>query len=86
MIPPTPTPLSARSAGRSPIAKRPFSSTIRPRSACPDAALPIATRLSAIEVLEEMARAIYREWFVHFRFPGHEHHPTTDTTMMVKTE
>ena len=25
-----------------------------------------------IEVLEEMARAIYREWFVHFRFPGHE--------------
>jgi len=25
-----------------------------------------------IEVLEEMAQAIYREWFVHFRFPGHE--------------
>jgi len=25
-----------------------------------------------VEVLEEMARAIYREWFVHFRFPGHE--------------
>lgn len=25
-----------------------------------------------IEVLEEMARLIYREWFVHFRFPGHE--------------
>ncbi len=25
-----------------------------------------------IEILEEMARAIYREWFVHFRFPGHE--------------
>ncbi len=25
-----------------------------------------------IEVLEEMARAIYREWFVRFRFPGHE--------------
>ena len=25
-----------------------------------------------IKVLEEMARAIYREWFVHFRFPGHE--------------
>jgi len=22
-----------------------------------------------------MARALYREWFVHFRFPGHEHHP-----------
>ncbi|HEX8079957.1 MAG TPA: restriction endonuclease subunit S [Jatrophihabitans sp.] len=25
-----------------------------------------------VEVLEEMARAIYREWFVHFRFPGNE--------------
>lgn len=25
-----------------------------------------------IKVLEEMARRIYREWFVHFRFPGHE--------------
>ena len=25
-----------------------------------------------IEVLEEMARLLYREWFVHFRFPGHE--------------
>lgn len=24
-----------------------------------------------IEVLEEMARAIYREWFVKFRYPGH---------------
>ena len=25
-----------------------------------------------VEVLEEMARAIYREWFVHLRYPGHE--------------
>ncbi|MCA1695130.1 MAG: restriction endonuclease subunit S, partial [Actinobacteria bacterium] len=25
-----------------------------------------------IELLEQMAQAIYREWFVHFRFPGHE--------------
>lgn len=25
-----------------------------------------------IKVLEEMARRIYREWFVDFRFPGHE--------------
>jgi len=25
-----------------------------------------------IEILEEMARSIYREWFVNFRFPGHE--------------
>ncbi len=25
-----------------------------------------------IAILEDMAQAIYREWFVHFRFPGHE--------------
>ncbi len=25
-----------------------------------------------IKILEVMARALYREWFVHFRFPGHE--------------
>lgn len=27
------------------------------------------------EVLEEIARAIYREWFVRFRYPGHEDVP-----------
>ncbi len=25
-----------------------------------------------IKILESMARALYREWFVNFRFPGHE--------------
>jgi len=25
-----------------------------------------------IKILEGMAQALYREWFVHFRFPGHE--------------
>ena len=25
-----------------------------------------------IKILEEMAQAIYREWFVNYRFPGHE--------------
>jgi type I restriction enzyme S subunit len=28
-----------------------------------------------IRILETMVRALYREWFVHFRFPGHETHP-----------
>ena len=28
-----------------------------------------------IKILESMARALYREWFVYFRFPGHENHP-----------
>ena len=29
-----------------------------------------------IRLLEAMARALYREWFVHFRFPGHEKLPS----------
>ena len=28
-----------------------------------------------IKILETMARGLYREWFVHFRFPGYENHP-----------
>ncbi len=28
-----------------------------------------------IKILEAMARGLYREWFVHFRFPSHENHP-----------
>lgn len=34
-----------------------------------------------IEVLEEMARAIYREWFVKFRFPGHQDVRLVDSSM-----
>lgn len=34
-----------------------------------------------IEVLEEMARAIYREWFVRFRFPGHQNVPIVDSPL-----
>ena len=31
-----------------------------------------------IALLEEAARLLSREWFVHFRFPGHEHVKITD--------
>ncbi len=34
-----------------------------------------------IRILEEMARALYREWFVHFRFPGHENHPHVPSSL-----
>jgi type I restriction enzyme, S subunit len=34
-----------------------------------------------IAILEEMARALYQEWFVHFRFPGHEHVPLVDSPL-----
>ena len=32
----------------------------------------IENNIRRIEILEEMARMLYREWFVKFRFPGHE--------------
>jgi type I restriction enzyme S subunit len=31
--------------------------------------------LRRVRILEAMARALYREWFVHFRYPGHEKFP-----------
>jgi len=34
-----------------------------------------------IAILEEMARALYREWFVHFRFPGHEQVAMVDSEL-----
>ena len=55
---------------------------VRVRVPCIDAQDQIATLLDAydelietnrrrIALLEETARLLYREWFVHFRFPGH---------------
>lgn len=32
----------------------------------------IENNLRRIQILEEMAQAVYREWFVNFRFPGHD--------------
>lgn len=34
-----------------------------------------------IEILEEMARLLYREWFVHFRFPGYEDLELVDSSL-----
>ena len=34
-----------------------------------------------IKILEEMARSLYREWFVHFRYPGHEGVPLVDSPL-----
>ncbi len=34
-----------------------------------------------VEVLEEMARTIYRDWFVHFRYPGHDDVPLVDSDL-----
>ena len=32
----------------------------------------IENNIRRIKILEEMAQLIYREWFIKFRFPGHE--------------
>lgn len=34
-----------------------------------------------IAILEEMAQSIYREWFVNFRFPGHENVKLVDSPL-----
>jgi type I restriction enzyme, S subunit len=34
-----------------------------------------------IKILEETARSLYREWFVNFRFPGHEKVPLVDSAL-----
>jgi type I restriction enzyme S subunit len=34
-----------------------------------------------IAILEEMAQLLYREWFVHFRFPGHEQVAMVDSEL-----
>ena len=34
-----------------------------------------------IALLEQMAQLLYREWFVHFRFPGHESVPLVESEL-----
>lgn len=58
--------------------------TLNVKAPGPEDQVAIASVLSAyddlidnnkrrIALLEEVARLLYREWFVHLRFPGHEH-------------
>lgn len=41
----------------------------------------IENNTKRIKILEEMARSLYREWFVHFRFPGHEKVKIVDSAL-----
>ncbi|HID31478.1 MAG TPA: restriction endonuclease subunit S [Desulfobacterales bacterium] len=41
----------------------------------------IENNLRRIKILEEMAQNLYREWFVKFRFPGHEQVPMVDSPL-----
>jgi type I restriction enzyme S subunit len=39
----------------------------------------IANNQRRAALLEAIVRAVYREWFVHFRYPGHEEVPLVDS-------
>lgn len=41
----------------------------------------IENNLRRIKILEEMAQNLYREWFVKFRFTGHQHARFTDSLL-----
>jgi len=41
----------------------------------------IENNLRRIKILEEMAQNLYREWFVKFRFSGHQHARFTDSSL-----
>ncbi len=41
----------------------------------------IENNLRRIRILEEMAQNLYREWFVRFRFPGHQHARFVDSPL-----
>jgi len=41
----------------------------------------IENNLKRIKILEEMAQNLYREWFVKFRFPGHENTRFVDSPL-----
>jgi len=41
----------------------------------------IENNLRRIKILEEMAQTLYREWFVKFRFPGHQKVKMVDSPM-----
>ena len=41
----------------------------------------IENNLRRIKILEEMAQSLYCEWFVHFRFPGHESAKLVDSPL-----
>ena len=38
-----------------------------------------------IKILEDMAQTLYQEWFVHFRFPGHENVPMIESPLGTDT-
>jgi len=75
-----------------PIVNKSSFSSVEVLTPSRDTQMRIATILSAyddliennrrrIKILEEMAQNLYREWFVKFRFPGHESVPMVDSPL-----
>ena len=64
-----------------PVRRPPF--TIQRRIAAALAAFDELIEINErrIEVLEGLARSLYREWFVRFRFPGHENVDLVDSEL-----
>ncbi|KAA0255515.1 MAG: restriction endonuclease subunit S [Acidobacteria bacterium] len=59
-------------ADREPLSLPPLPIQRRVASALSEYDDLIENNTRRITILEEMARALYREWFLEFRFPGHE--------------
>ena len=64
--------LSQASLKRLPVTAPPYAVQARIGEAVRVVDGLIRNNWQRIEILEEMARLLYREWFVNFRFPGHE--------------
>lgn len=81
--------LSGATVDRIPIGEMPDWPILLPSLATQRAVLSVLNSIDGliennrrrIAVLEDMAQAIYREWFVKFRFPGHEDVPLVGSTV-----
>ena len=73
--------LSQSSLKRLPVAAPPYGVQVRIGEAVRAVDSVLQNNRRRIEVLEEMARLLYREWFVHFRFPGHEEVELVDSDL-----
>ncbi len=73
--------LNRETAHRQPVAVPPLDEQVRIGAALRTFDELIENNRRRIELLEQMAQASYREWFVRFRYPGHEHVSLVDSPL-----
>ena len=73
--------LSQSNLKRLPVAAPPYAVQARIGKAIRAVDSFLQNNLRRIGILEEMARLLYREWFVHFRYPGHEDTELVDSDL-----